>query len=48
MSLQINSKCLHTLLFADDQVVIANDKDDVQYKKINKSVWKVEITTQRR
>lgn len=31
MGIEINDACLYTLLFADDQILIANDEDDVTY-----------------
>ena len=31
MGIAIGSTCLYTLLFADDQVLIANDEDDIAY-----------------
>lgn len=31
MGIQLNDRCMYTLQFADDQVVIANDKYDMQY-----------------
>lgn len=31
MGIELNDTCLYTLQFADDQAVIANDKDDMEY-----------------
>jgi len=31
MGIEIGNSCLYTLLFADDQVVIANDEEDITY-----------------
>lgn len=31
MGIEMNNKYIYILQFADDQVVIANDKDDMQY-----------------
>lgn len=31
MGIEIDDSCLFTLQFADDQVIVANDKEDVQY-----------------
>jgi Reverse transcriptase (RNA-dependent DNA polymerase) len=31
MGIEIGNDCLYTLIFADDQVIIATDEDDVQY-----------------
>ncbi|XP_030768215.1 uncharacterized protein LOC115891796 [Sitophilus oryzae] len=31
MGIQIGNHCLTTLLFADDQVIVANDEEDIDY-----------------
>ncbi|XP_030760238.1 uncharacterized protein LOC115885465, partial [Sitophilus oryzae] len=31
MGIEIDNECLFTLQFADDQIIVANDKDDMQY-----------------
>lgn len=31
MGIEIGENCLFTLLFADDQVILANDEDDIEY-----------------
>lgn len=31
MGIELNNTCLYTLQFADDQVVIANDREDIEY-----------------
>lgn len=51
MGIDIGDTCLYTLQFADDQVIIANDKDDLQYmaRKLQEEYnnWGLEINTQK-
>lgn len=51
MGVYIGDTCLYTLQFADDQVIIANDKDDIEYmaRKLKEEYkqWGLEINTQK-
>lgn len=51
MAVDLGDVCLYTLQFADDQVIIANDKDNREYmtRKLLKEYkrWGLEINTQK-
>jgi len=50
MGVELGEACLYTLQFADDQVVVINDKDDVAYmtRKLQEEYkkWKPELNIQ--
>ena len=49
MGINLGDTCLYTLQFADDQVLMANDKDDLEYmtRKLQEEYqrWGLEINT---
>ena len=51
MGVYVGDTCVYTLQFADDQIIIANDKDDIEYmtKKLQEEykLWGLEINTQK-
>ncbi|XP_044744708.1 uncharacterized protein LOC123306668 [Coccinella septempunctata] len=49
MGIDLGEMCLYTLQFADDQVIIANDKDDIESENYKKGYqrWGLEISIQK-
>lgn len=51
MDVEIGETCLYTLQFADNQVVVANDKDDLAYmaRRLQEEYkkWGLELVTSR-
>lgn len=51
MGIQLGDICLYTLQFTDDQVILASDKNDLEYmaRKLQEEyeIWGLEMNTQK-